>query len=68
MSAESHDSDLEHGWQPASLIPTSGIRGADEQERRATSALLAVMMAVPEFSRSLLKKVQAPAGTLRAPI
>jgi len=65
MSAENHDADPEDGWQPARLIPTSGIKGADEQERRATSALLAVMMAVPEFSRTLLKKLQAPAGTLR---
>jgi len=64
--SENTDHELpEDGWQPARLIPTSGIKGADEQERRATSALLAVMMAVPEFSRSLLKKVQAPAGTLR---
>jgi hypothetical protein len=33
-------------WQQARLIPTSGINGAQEQERRATSALLAVMSAV----------------------
>src|SRR4051812_3574717 len=26
-------------WHEARLIPTSGISGADEQERRATSAL-----------------------------
>lgn len=55
----------EDRWLPARLIPTSGIKGVDEQERRATSALLSVMMAVPEFSRSLLRKVGAPAGTLR---
>lgn len=55
----------EDGWMPARLIPTSGIKGADEQEKRATSALLSVMMGVPEFSRSLLKKVQAPAGKVR---
>jgi hypothetical protein len=56
---------LEDRWLPARLIPTSGIKGVEEQERRATSALLSVMMAVPEFSRSLLKKVSAPAGTIR---
>ena len=55
----------EDRWLPARLIPTSGIKGVDEQERRATSALLSVIMAVPEFSRSLLRKVDAPAGTIR---
>ena len=30
----------EETWHLARLIPTSGINGADEQERRATSALL----------------------------
>ena len=33
----------EESWHAARLIPTSGISGAEEQERRATSALLAVM-------------------------
>lgn len=56
----------EDKWQPARLIPTSGIKGVDEQEKRATSALLSVMMAVPEFSRSLLRKAGAPAGQLKA--
>lgn len=46
----------------ARLIPTSGINGAEEQERRATSALLAVMSAVGEFSRCLLAPLGAPAG------
>ncbi len=55
----------EDGWQPARLIPTSGIKGADEQEKRATSALLSVMTAVPEFSRELLRRAGAPAGRLR---
>lgn len=32
---------------------------------RATSALLAVMMAVPDFGRALLKKAQAPAGNIK---
>ncbi len=51
-------------WHEARLIPTSGINGADEQERRATSALLAVMTAVKEFGRSLTQPLGAPAGRL----
>jgi hypothetical protein len=47
-------------WHPARLIPTTGIRGAEEQERRATSALLAVMQGVPEFGRSLLSILRRP--------
>ena len=50
-------------WQRARLIPTWGISGADEAERRATSALLAVVGAVREFSVALLKPLGAPAGT-----
>src|SRR6266511_4297832 len=49
-------------WLAARLIPTSGINGAEEQERRATSALLAVMTAVREFGRSLTQPYGAPAG------
>jgi len=55
----------EENWQPARLIPTSGIKGVDEQEKRATSALLSVMMAVPDFSRVLLRKAGAAAGELK---
>src|SRR3954470_13500576 len=47
-------------WHPARLIPTVGIKGQEEQERRATSSLLAVMRAVPEFGHSLLKELGAP--------
>jgi len=54
----------EESWHQARLIPTSGISGAEEQERRATSALLAVMSSVKEFSRALLSDVGAPAGTV----
>jgi hypothetical protein len=46
----------------ARLIPTVGIRGEQEQEGRTTSALLAVMVAVPDFARVLLKALGAPAG------
>ena len=51
-------------WSPARLIPTAGIRGQDEQERRATSSLLAVMGAVPEFGHALLKELGAPKSTV----
>lgn len=54
----------EQPWSVARLIPTSGINGADEQERRATSALLAVMGSVKEFARTLLQPLGAPAGAL----
>lgn len=54
----------EETWHQARLIPTSGISGAEEQERRATSALLAVMGAVREFSKALLSPLGAPAGNV----
>lgn len=54
----------EENWHEARLIPTSGINGAEEQERRATSALLAVLTAVREFGRALVKPLGAPAGTV----
>ncbi|WP_246464928.1 hypothetical protein [Ruania alkalisoli] len=56
------DEDATESWHEARLIPTSGISGADEQERRATSALLAVMSIVKEFGLTLLKPLGAPAG------
>jgi hypothetical protein len=46
---------------PARLIPVAGIRQG-EQEIRAASSLLAVMGAVDEFGRGLLKEVGAPSG------
>lgn len=55
---------MQETWHEARLIPTSGISGAEEQERRATSALLAVMSAVKEFSRAMLKPLGAPAGAV----
>jgi len=54
----------EKPWNAARLIPTSGINGADEQERRATSALLAVMSAVKEYGRTITSRMGAPAGAL----
>lgn len=54
----------EENWHVARLIPTSGINDADEQERRATSALLAVLGSVREFGRTLTQSVGAPAGVI----
>lgn len=55
---------LEDSWHRARLIPTTGIGGQDEQEQRATSSLLAVMHAVPQFGRAILAHVGAPAGRI----
>lgn len=55
----------ESNWRPARLIPTSGISGQDEQEERATSSLLAVMGAVPQFGRAILEHVGAPGGKIQ---
>jgi len=43
-----------HETHAARLIPTSGINGVEEQERRATSALLAVLSSVKEFGRGFV--------------
>jgi len=48
------------GWRHARLIPTFGVRSQLEQEKRATSCLLAVMHGVPEFGYALLKELGAP--------
>jgi len=51
-------------WHPARLIPAVGIRAQEEQEKRATSSLLAVMRAVPEFGYALLVPLGAPKGRI----
>lgn len=56
---------MEESWHEARLIPTSGITGNDEAERRATSALLAVMHAVKEFGQAMIRPFGAPAGPVR---
>jgi hypothetical protein len=48
------------GWRHARLIPTTGTRSQQEQEKRATSCLLAVMHGVPEFGHALLHELGAP--------
>lgn len=62
-NARSEDSGAD-AWIPARLIPVAGIRGQQEQEIRAASCLLAVMGAVDEFGKALLKEVGAPAGRI----
>jgi hypothetical protein len=51
-------------WTPARLLPTAGIKNQTEQERRAASALLAVMNAVPDFCNGLLSGMKAPRGKI----
>lgn len=53
-------------WERARLFPVSGIGGADEQERRASSALLAVVQSVREFGRGITVPMGAPTGRLSA--
>ncbi|GAA4993013.1 TerD family protein [Kineococcus glutinatus] len=54
----------EEGWQPARLFSISGVGSAVEQEKRATSALLATMMAVKAFARGITTHASAPAGAV----
>jgi hypothetical protein len=56
--------DGREGWRAARLLPTVGLRGQEEQEQRATSSLLAVMFAVPEFAHTLTAELGAPKGRL----
>ena len=51
-------------WHAARLIPVSGMNGAEEQERRGTSALLAVLSSVRECGRGITTRLGAPAGTI----
>jgi hypothetical protein len=53
-------------WEIARLIPVSGINGADEQERRGSSALLAVLASVKEFGRAITVPLGAPAGAIES--
>ncbi len=49
-------------WQPARLFSVAGIGAGEEQERRATSALVATMQAVRPFARAVCARMGAPAG------
>jgi hypothetical protein len=63
MATLAGDGDAASGaadWPHARLIPTYGIRSQEEQEKRATACLLAVMHGVPEFGHALLGELGAP--------
>lgn len=55
---------LDPGWQPSRLFSVAAIGGQDEQEKRATSALMWTLGAVPQLSRSLTARAGAPAGAV----
>lgn len=52
------------GWSHARLLPTFRTRDQQEQERRATACLLAVMHGVPEFGHALLRELDAPKSSV----
>jgi hypothetical protein len=54
----------EETWLSARLIPISGLGGSEEKERRAASALLAVLGAVKEFGRATFGRLGGPAGAV----
>jgi hypothetical protein len=51
-------------WQRARLMPTTGITGPDEEERRGTSVFLSVLGSVQEYGRAITARLGAPAGTI----
>lgn len=51
-------------WQQSRLFSISGIGGVDEQEKRATSALLWAMSAVRPLGRAMTARATAPAGVV----
>lgn len=51
-------------WQAARLFPVAGIGNGEEQERRATSALLATMRIVRDFGAALVAKCGGPRGAI----
>ena len=50
------------GWQTARLFSVSGVGSGEEQEKRATSALIATMQAVRPFARAICAHAGAPSG------
>ncbi|MGX1805440.1 TerD family protein [Nocardia sp. NPDC055321] len=50
-------------WQPARLFSVVGVGAGEEQEGRATSALIATMQAVRPFARAVCARIGAPAGS-----
>lgn len=49
-------------WQPARLFSVVGVGAGEEQEGRATSALIATMQAVRPFARAICARLAAPVG------
>ena len=49
-------------WQSARLFSVIGVGTGEEQERRATSALIATMQAVRPFARAVCARMGAPVG------
>ncbi|MGY1620451.1 TerD family protein [Geodermatophilus sp. SYSU D00691] len=54
----------DESWTAARLFSVSGVGNTEEQEKRATSALLATMMAVRPFGRGITARLGAPGGAL----
>ena len=55
---------VDPSWQPARLFSVSGVGTGEEQEKRATSTLMASMMAVRDFGRALVTRFGGPAGAI----
>lgn len=49
-------------WRTAPLFSVVGVGAGEEQERRATSALIATMQAVRPFARAVCARMGAPVG------
>ncbi|MET4050265.1 MULTISPECIES: TerD family protein [unclassified Rhodococcus (in: high G+C Gram-positive bacteria)] len=49
-------------WHTARLFSVAGVGSGEEQEKRATSALIATMQAVRPFARVICSRAGAPAG------
>jgi hypothetical protein len=64
MGAGKMSEDSRDDWDQARLIPTSGVDDSDERERRAASALLAVIGGVRDFGRAVLDPLGAPDGAI----
>ncbi len=62
--APAHTLAAEPSWQAARLFSVAGVGAAEEQEKRATSALLATMFAVRPFARGIVARLGAPAGAV----
>lgn len=64
MATRNDSTRPEETWNPARLIRAVGIKGQAEQELRAVSSQLAVMVAVPDFGREVASRMGAPGGRI----